>query len=69
MQIGQSQGFELAEVQKLLQQMTGGMAIALYTTLAGLVVNLWLGLQLLLLDRLADRLAADILADAAAVGR
>lgn len=60
---------ELAEVQKLLQQMTGGMAIALYTTLAGLVVNLWLGLQLLLLDRLADRLAADILADAAAVGR
>ena len=68
MQIGQSQGFELAEVQKLLQQMTGGMAIALYTTLAGLVVNLWLGLQLLLLDRLADRLAADILADAAAAG-
>ena len=56
-------------MQKLLQQMTGGMAIALYTTLAGLVVNLWLGLQLLLLDRLADRLAADILADAAAVGR
>lgn len=68
MQIGQSQGFELAEVQKLLQQMTGGMAIALYTTLVGLVVNLWLGLQLLLLDRLADRLAADILADAAAAG-
>ena len=60
-QLGKSQSFELAEVQKLLQQMTSGMAIALYTTLVGLVVNLWLGLQLLLLDRLADRLAADIL--------
>lgn len=61
-QLGRSQSFELAEVQQLLQQMTAGMAIALYTTLVGLVANLWLGLQLLLLDRLADRLAADILA-------
>jgi hypothetical protein len=42
--------------------MTSGMAIALYTTLAGLVTNLWLGLQLLLLDRLADQVAAAILA-------
>lgn len=64
-QLGKSQSFELAEVQQLLQQMTGGMAIALYTTLVGLIANLWLGLQLLLLDRLADRLAADILADGA----
>ena len=40
-----------------------GMAIALYTTLVGLIANLWLGLQLLLLDRTADRLVADILAD------
>mgnify|MGYP002392666982 CR=1 FL=1 len=30
-------------------------------TLVVLIANLWLGLQLLLLDRLADRLAADIL--------
>jgi hypothetical protein len=60
--LGQSKVFELAEVQLLLKQMTSGMAIALYTTLAGLVANLWLGLQLLLLDRLADRVAADILA-------
>ncbi|WP_162910960.1 MotA/TolQ/ExbB proton channel family protein [Azohydromonas sediminis] len=55
-----SQVFELAEVQLLLKQMTEGMAIALYTTLVGLVANLWLGLQLLLLDRLADRVAASI---------
>ena len=66
-QLGKSQSFELAEVQQLLQQMTGGMAIALYTTLVGLIANLWLGLQLLLLDRLADRLAADILADGVVV--
>lgn len=61
-QLGRAQGFEFSEVQGLLRQMTQGMAIALYTTLAGLIANLWLGLQLLLLDRMADRIAADILA-------
>lgn len=64
MQLGKSQSFELEQVQQLLRMMTTGMAIALYTTLVGLVANLWLGLQLLLLDRMADRIAADILADA-----
>jgi hypothetical protein len=39
------------------------MAIALYTTLVGLAANLWLGLQLLLLDRMADKVVAAILAD------
>ncbi len=62
-QIGRMPSFDIDQVQNLLTQMTRGMAIALYTTLVGLVANLWLGLQLLLLDRLADRLAADILAD------
>lgn len=66
--IGQMPSFEIEQVQTLLKQMTQGMAIALYTTLVGLIANLWLGLQLMLLDRLADRLAADILADAAALG-
>lgn len=61
-QIGNSDGFDIEQIQTLLQQMTGGMAIALYTTLVGLVGNLLLGLQLLLLDRMADRLAADMLA-------
>ncbi len=63
-QIGRMPSFDLDQVQNLLKQMTQGMAIALYTTLVGLIANLWLGMQLLLLDRLADRLAADILADA-----
>jgi MotA/TolQ/ExbB proton channel family len=61
-QIGRMPSFDLDQVQNLLKQMTQGMAIALYTTLVGLIANLWLGVQLLLLDRLADRLAADILA-------
>ena len=67
-QIGDSTGFDIEQIQTLLQQMTGGMAIALYTTLVGLAGNLLLGLQLLLLDRMADRLAADILATSAASG-
>lgn len=60
-QIGRMPNFDIEQVQTLLQQMTAGMAIALYTTLVGLAANLWLGLQLLLLDRMADRIAADIL--------
>jgi len=61
-QIGRMPSFDIDQVQTLLQQMTAGMAIALYTTLVGLAANLWLGLQLLLLDRMADRIAADVLA-------
>lgn len=62
MQISKMQLFDISEVQTLLKQMTQGMAIALYTTLVGLAANLWLGLQLLLLDRVADQVAAAILA-------
>lgn len=59
-QLGSMHSFDIERAQELLARMTGGMAIALYTTLVGLVANLWLGLQLLLLDRLADRLVARI---------
>ena len=69
MQIGQVASFELDQIQSLLKQMTGGMAIALITTLVGLVANLWLGLQLMLMDRVADRLAADLLAQSAGVAQ
>ncbi|MBN8510224.1 MAG: MotA/TolQ/ExbB proton channel family protein [Burkholderiales bacterium] len=62
-QIGRMPSFDIDQIQNLLKQMTAGMAIALYTTLVGLVANLWLGLQLLLLDRMADRVVADILAN------
>jgi hypothetical protein len=60
--IGAMPGFDVDQIQALLKQMTAGMAIALYTTLVGLVANLWLGLQLLLIDRTADRIVADIVA-------
>jgi hypothetical protein len=62
-QIGRLPTFDIDQVQTLLQKMTQGMAIALYTTLLGLMANLWLGLQLLLLDRMADRIVADIVAE------
>jgi biopolymer transport protein ExbB/TolQ len=58
--IGSMPSFDVDQIQALLTQMTAGMAIALYTTLVGLIANLWLGLQLLLLDRTADRIVADI---------
>jgi MotA/TolQ/ExbB proton channel family len=61
--IGQMASFDLDQVQGLLRQMTQGMAIALYTTLVGLLANLWLGLLLLLLDRTADRVSAAIVSD------
>ena len=60
--IGSMPSFDVDQIQALLTQMTAGMAIALYTTLVGLIANLWLGLQLLLLDRTADRIVADIVA-------
>lgn len=62
-QIGRMPTFDIDQVQALLKQMTQGMAIALYTTLVGLMANLWLGMQLLLLDRMADRIVADIVAE------
>jgi biopolymer transport protein ExbB/TolQ len=65
--IGGMPSFDVDQIQSLLTQMTAGMAIALYTTLVGLIANLWLGLQLLLLDRTADRIVADIVSRRGAV--
>ena len=47
------------DVQALLGEMTIGMAVALNTTLMGLVTSMLLGLQYLMLDRGADKLIAD----------
>lgn len=60
LQLSKTAGLQFEDVPALLGQMTQGMAIALYTTLVGLVANLLLGAQLLLLDRMADRVVADI---------
>jgi len=53
-------GVDLGTLQGLLLKMSGGMRVALYTTLAGLVGGMLLGMQVHMLDRAADLLLADI---------
>lgn len=48
-------------LQQLLTNMSGGMRIALYTTLTGLGAGILLGLQYRLLDGAVDRLMAEII--------
>lgn len=49
---------EFSDLPDMLARMGSGMGVALYTTVAGLIVNLLLSLQYLLLDRSADRFVA-----------
>ncbi len=51
---------DLQALQRLLGDMTGGMRIALYTTLTGLGAGMLLSFQYRLLDHGAERLLADI---------
>lgn len=64
-QLTSAQSFDTSQIQALMAQMTRGMAIALVTTFVGLVANLLLGVQLMLLDRMADRVVATIIEDGA----
>jgi len=52
--IGQLDGGDEVALKSALTTMSGGMAIALYTTLVGLIGALWLKLQGYLLDHGAD---------------
>jgi hypothetical protein len=61
-QLGQTESFDPSQSAQLLRSLTGGLGIALLTTVTGLCGNILLGLQLMRLDRCADALAADILA-------
>ena len=54
--VGELTDFDPNVLQQLLGQMSGGMAVALYTTLAGLVTSTLLGLQYEMLDTAASRL-------------
>jgi hypothetical protein len=54
--VGELTDFDPNVLQKLLGQMSGGMAVALYTTIAGLVTSTLLGLQYEMLDTAASRL-------------
>ena len=50
-----------ADLPQMLGRMGSGMAISLYTTLVGLLANMALGLQNLMLDRSAERLVSGTL--------
>lgn len=52
---------DIQALQQLLTDMSGGMRIALYTTLTGLGAGMLLGLQYRLLDQAVDRLMAEII--------
>ena len=48
--IGEIKDFDPQVIQQLLSKMSGGMAVALYTTLTGLITSILLKLQYFLLD-------------------
>lgn len=62
LELGQMQSFDPSQSTQLLKSLTGGLGIALLTTMTGLAGNILLGLQLMRLDRHADALVAEILA-------
>ncbi len=55
--VGEMKEFDPALMQQLLSAMSGGMAVALYTTLAGLVTSTLLKMQYHILDASASQLA------------
>ena len=57
--VSQLESFDISQMQEVLKNMSSGMGVALYTTLVGIGASVLLGLQLLLLDRSADRLVAN----------
>lgn len=68
-QLGQTESFDPSQSAQLLRSLTGGLGIALLTTVTGLCGNILLGLQLMRLDRYADGLMARVLAHPATPDR
>ena len=66
--IGEIKDFDPQIIQQLLSKMSGGMAVALYTTLTGLVTSILLKLQYFLLDtsltRILNYLSSKVLDEA-----
>jgi flagellar motor component MotA len=54
------QNYDVTTMQDLLHNMSGGMRVALFTTLSGLIAGLILGVQYQFLERHADDLLAEI---------
>lgn len=52
--------FDVGTMQGMLRDMSGGMRVALFTTLSGLIGGILLGMQYHLVDRGADELLATI---------
>jgi hypothetical protein len=61
LELGRLDGFDPQQSAQMLKSLTGGLGIALLTTITGLTANILLGLQLMRLDRFADGLVAEIL--------
>jgi biopolymer transport protein ExbB/TolQ len=59
--VSQLSGVDVQLLKGLLSNMSGGMRIALYTTLTGLGTGILLGLQYRLLDQAVERLLAEII--------
>ncbi len=58
LQLGSLDSFDASQTSAILKTLTGGLGIALLTTMTGLAANMLLGLQLMRLDRFADYLTA-----------
>lgn len=54
------QHYDVSTMQDLLHNMSGGMRVALFTTLSGLIAGLILGIQYQFLDRHTDDMMAEI---------
>lgn len=61
LELGRMDGFDPQQSAHMLKSLTGGLGIALLTTITGLSGNILLGLQLMRLDRFADTLVAETL--------
>lgn len=58
LQLGEMSSFDSGQTSAVLKTLTGGLGIALLTTMTGLTANILLGIQLMRLDRFADCLIA-----------
>ena len=54
--VAETSSLDVNTMQKVLKQMSSGMGTALFTTLAGLIASMLLGLHYLLADKSADEL-------------
>ena len=60
-ELGHIESFDPAHTAQVLKSLTGGLGVALLTTMTGLAANMLLGVQLMRLDRYGDALIMDLL--------